>query len=145
MSFYMYDGMTIGLNYWPKLLVISVAVLAYVGWQQYHMTKQNGLKRRYNERFIGIISGLFSVGIAIAVLFECFGGIVKYCDNHFLAMGDSSAWSVIIAYFGVCFLAFIWFSFIFLVGVMVGRAHHDLIIEEYRTPHYHRRSAQKTR
>lgn len=130
-----YDGVIIGLNHWPKLMAISIIVMVVVGFFQFTLNKQGRIRRRYNQRFIGIISAIFASAVAVAIFVECSNGIVKYCDNNCLTAYDSSAWSVIMMFVAIEFFGMMWFALDYAIGIGVGRIRHNMISKRHHIHH----------
>ncbi len=110
-----YHGALIGLNYWPKLIVVSMLAIIIAGICQYD---KNG-RRRYNERMFVFLSAVFSAITASVFFIEGCDGIIAYLD-HTLAVTDSPAWSVILAPWVAMFAGAIMCFILAYTGAIIG-------------------------
>lgn len=110
-----YHGALIGLNYWPKLIVVSMLAIIIAGICQYD---KNG-RRRYNERMFICVSAVLSAITACVFFIEGCDGIITYLDNT-LAVTDSPAWSVILAPWVAMFAGAIMCLILAYTGAVIG-------------------------
>lgn len=93
-----YHAFVPGFNFWYIVVIVGFIVIALVGWHKYYIYatfRGKTLERRYNNRFIDFIAGVFAVVVAIMAIIESGHGIVQFFDNG-LAPGESPAWNVLI-------------------------------------------------
>ena len=95
--------------------------LVIVGFLQYCRTGNNKIKRRYNERFMKIISGIFSVAFMIAFFLETWEGIGVFLERHTTTQNAGGAVIAIVPLV-VMFIGFALFACLYGLGNVVAYA-----------------------
>ena len=85
-----------GLNIWPKLLLLAVVIMMIVGFFQH---RKNG-KIRYNERFFQVVSVILSAIVEFFMIVEMGQGMALKIESFLGAMmGFSIVGMLMIALF----------------------------------------------
>ena len=79
------EGVLVGFNVWPMLLVFGIIVMIIVGKFQYNMV-DGRVHRRYNERFLQLIATVLSVIVEFSMIVEMGQGAALKIESFLGAM-----------------------------------------------------------
>lgn len=113
-----YHSFIPGFNAWYIVAVLGVILIAVVGYNMYYV-HSGCMFKRYNRRFIGFMSFVFTAILMVMVVKESWRGLVQFLDNG-LAYDDSPAWTMIGAPVALMILAGVYWSLLDHVGRRVA-------------------------
>ena len=79
------EGVLVGFNVWPVLLVLGIIVMIIVGKFQYNMV-DGRVHRRYNERFLQVVATFLSVIVEFSMIVEMGQGAALKIESFLGAM-----------------------------------------------------------
>ena len=119
-----YHAFTPGFNWWYVVAILGIIVVALVGWNKYYIYAEHAYRkdlfRRYNNKFIGLVSTFFTIVVMIMVCIESADGIVQFLNNG-LEVNESPAWSVIVAPFVLIGVAGLYWTVLEYVGLWMAK------------------------
>lgn len=85
-SFYIgTNGVLVGFNIWPVLLILGIAIMVITGIFQYNMVGGR-VHKRYNERFLQIVATILSVIVEFFMIVEMGQGVALKIESFLGAM-----------------------------------------------------------
>ncbi|MBR2767138.1 hypothetical protein IKD67_03610 [Candidatus Saccharibacteria bacterium] len=96
------NGVLVGFNVWPMLLVLGIIVMVVVGKFQYNMV-DGRVHRRYNEKFLQIVAATLSVIVEFSMIAEMGQGAALKIESFLGAMMGFTIVGVlmIVIYWGI--------------------------------------------
>ena len=79
------EGVLVGFNVWPMLLVFGIIVMIIVGKFQYNMV-DGRVHRRYNEKFLQVVATFLSVIVEFSMIVEMGQGAALKIESFLGAM-----------------------------------------------------------
>ena len=79
------EGVLVGFNVWPMLLVFGIIVMIVVGKFQYNMV-EGRVHKRYNEKFLHLIATVLSVIVEFSIIVEMGQGAALKIESFLGAM-----------------------------------------------------------
>ena len=79
------NGVLVGFNVWPMLLVLGIIVMVIVGKFQYNMV-DGRVHKRYNEKFLQIVATFLSVIVEFFMIVEMGQGAALKIESFLGAM-----------------------------------------------------------
>lgn len=119
-----------GIKIWELEIVLAVVIMVFFGFSQYHLSNSKlRIRRRYSERFFGLISGIFTV-VFIILLFKESSDLLLKFGYSTLSSGDSEFYAVTSAVFaGMCISA-IFFALSYYIGKIAGYAKRGYLLDK---------------
>ena len=94
------EGVLVGLNTWPLLLILSVIVMIIVGMFQYNIV-EGRVHRRYNERFFQLVAAVLSAIVEFTMIVEMGQGLTLKIESF---LGAFMGFAIV----GMLMIAVLW-------------------------------------